>query len=376
MDDNNKELSEFEKLAKEATGEIPTVNNNATIEEKKDDSSIQIDDIQIVDDDGSVELPQQKQSDVTASVPQNVIENANINNVQTIGTVKPDKQKSPIAMLLLFVILVLFILFMPTAVSLFNKYFGTNFETNPGDSKLEAPIVEPEPAQKVTMYPLSESTVIAIDKVELNNFKKDNTSGYKLSFIIKNTGATEYEFDKKLYLDYYNESNTFIGRTYLETVKKVGAGTSSDFVVNINSTIFNDATKVEAILRTNDDYPNITLTDKQLTCTNEKENIVYTFDDNSRLLYIKDMFTYVKNDNAMDYSNDLLTYKSKISSLDALNGVTAILTETDNGFITSIAIDYSAADYSQLSSNTNYYVKDTYARIISFEMNAKGYNCK
>ena len=376
MDDNNKELSEFEKLAKEATGEIPTVNNNVAVEEKKDDSSIQIDDIQIVDDDGNVELPQEKQTENGPTVAQNIVENSTINNAQTIGTIKPDKQKSPFAMLFLFAILVLFIMFMPTAVSLFNKYFGTNFETNPGDTRLEQPIQEPDPAQEVTMYPLSESTIIAIDKVELKNFKKDNTSGYKLSFIINNTGSTEYQFNKKLYLDYYDDSNTFIGRTYLETVKMVGAGISSDYVVDINSTIYNDATKIEAVLRTTDDYPNITLTDGQLICTNDKENIVYTFDNNSRLTYTKDMFTYIKNDNVMEYSNDLLSYKTRMSSLDALNGVTAILTETDNGFITSIAIDYSAVDYSQISSNTNYYVKDTYARIISFEMNAKGYNCK
>ena len=386
MDDNNKPMSEFEKLAKEATGEIPVVNESNNIEEGKTSeptidqaptpelpkSNENADDIQIVDD-KEVDLPQTKE-EPQSQIPTNI--DTTQSDAKTIGTIKPDKQKSPITMLVLFGLLILFILFMPTVLSSINKYFGTNLNVNPISSTENTEEETKEVKQDITMYPLNSDTVIFIDKIEFGNFTKDNTNGYKLSFYIKNTGSVLYSFEKKLYLEYYNDDNTFVGRSYLENVKDITGGVTNNYTVVIDSDIYNKGTKVEVIQRTDDDYPNVTLTDNQLTCTNENDNLVYTFDNSLKLTNIKDMYTYNKGSDLVLYNNDLLTYKTRIANLDLLDGVTAILSETDNGFITTVAIDYQSADYSKISSNTNYYIKDTYARVISFEMNAKGYTCR
>ena len=322
----------------------------------------------------NVQLPQKKDgqaASVSAATTNQVVQN----NAQTIGTIKPDKQKSPIAMLVLFSSLVFFILFMPTAIDLFNKYFGTNIKLDPGLNVQEEEKKKPEPSQTVNTYPLSESTVIAVDKVEFTNFKKDNTDGYYLTFNLKNNGSTMYSFEKKLYLDYYDNNNTLVGRSYLDKIKEVSGGLNLDYKVVINNSIYTNATKVELVQRTNDDYPVITLVNGQLTCTNETNSLIYKFDGNERLTNIRDTETYIKGDDDFKFASDKIDYSSRISILNAIDGVTAILTDTDTGFITVVDIDYKSADYSKLSTNNNYYVKDTYARIISFEMNAKGYNC-
>ena len=374
--ENNKSTSEFEKLVKEATGEIPTVNQeqNDIDEQPKE---VQEKDIEIVNEEPRVELPQTKEAKAT-TIPTNI--DTSTSNSQTIGTIKPDKQKSPIAMLILFSALILFIVFMPTAISLFNKYFGTNLNVDSLNNtpKVDVPSTTDNNNQKqeIKMLDLNENTIIQIDKIDISGFKKDYTKGNKLSFYIKNNGTTLYKFAKKLYFDYYDNTNTFVGRSYLENVKEITGGISNSYSIDINNNIYDNATKIELIQRTDDDYPAVSLINNQLTCTNEIENIVYTFDQSSKLLTIKDMFTYMKDDDLMKYNNDLITYKTKVSNLDKLDGVTSVLTENDTGFITTTAIDYNNADYNKLSSNTNYYIKDSYAKTISFEMNAKGYTCR
>jgi len=375
MEDNNKPTSEFENLVKEATGEIPTVKEEKDVQNQASDES-KNSDIQIIDEESKVELPQTKNGDEPSNLPK--IE-ATASDSKTIGTIKPDKQKSPIAMLVLFGVLILFIVFMPTAISLFNKYFGTDLNVDSLNNPTSTNVPEQQPnqeKQEIKMYPLKEDTVISIDKIDFGGFKKLNDEDYKISFYIKNNGTVLYKFEKKIYLEFYDDNNTFVGRSYIESVKEVTGGITNNYTIDTNNDINTNATKVEVVQRTEDDYPAINLVNKQLTCTNETTNIVYTFDDSSKLTYIKDMYTYTKDDDTLKYNNDLISYKAKVSRLDIIEGVTAVLTETDSGFITTTAIDYQSADYSKVSSNTNYYIKDTYAKTISFEMNAKGFTCR
>ena len=297
-------------------------------------------------------------------------------NAQTIGTVKPDKQKSPIAMIVLFGILLAFMIFMPEVLNYVNKTFGTNLQTHSG-VKVPEVVEQEEKPQEITMYDLNDDTVITLDKISFQTFVKSiEDTDYKLSFTIKNSGTQLYSFSKKLYFEFYDNSKTFIGRSYLENVKDITVGVSNHYQVDINKEIYDKASKFELVQRTDDDYPVVELTSNLLTCTNSKYNIVYSFDTNQRLSSIKDMYTYTKPDDIVAYSTDLVSYKAKIDNLDRLDGVTAVLAENETGFITTIAIDYKQADYSKLSSDTKYYQKDTYARIIKFEMSAKGYNCR
>lgn len=414
MEDNKKPTSEFENLVKEATGEIPTVNkeeqtsdivniddvqivgddngvempkpkveapakeivleNNSKKAEESKKEEAKVDDVQIVDDGSKVDLPQTKEQK-ESSIPQNVDIST---SSQTIGTVKPDKQKSPFAMLFLFGILIVFIVFMPTAIDLFNKYFGTdlNIDSLNNPTKVDEKKEDDNEKQEIKMYDLKEETVITVGKIDFGGFKKENIEGYKITFYIKNNGNVLHKFDKKLYLEYYDDNNTFVGRTYLENVKEITGGISNNYAFGIDNSINNRATKIEVVQRTEDDYPVVELTDNQLICTNETNSIIYTFNGESKLTKIQDTYMYIKDDDSMKYNNDLITYKSKLSRLDSMDGIDAVVTETDNGFMATTAIDYQYADYSKISSNTDYYIKETYAKTISFEMNAKGYTCR
>ena len=320
----------------------------------------------------TAQAPQQQPS-VQIEIPD---DNVNL-GATTIGTIKPDKQKSPIAMLVLFGVLLSFILFMPEVLNYVNEKFGTNFDPHTGVVVNDEPIEDDEEDQKVVMYDLNDNTVITLDKITFQTFVKSiEDNEYKISFTAKNTGTQLYEFKKKVYLDFFDSSSTFIGRAYVENLEKLTGGASNNYKVVINKDIYDKAKKMELILRSDSDYPEVELVANQLTCTNEKYNIVYSFNSNKRLESIKDVYTYTNIGDVVVDSNNEISYNSKIKNLNELQGVTAVFKETDTGFMTTIYVDYSSANYEQLSSDKNYYKKDSYARVVKFEMSAKGYNCR
>ncbi len=300
------------------------------------------------------------------------------NDSQTIGTIQQEKQKNPIAIIILFVVLGVFLLFMPYIIDLTNKLLGTNIDSHNGENleiKEKDKKDENEQTNSSGIQQISKELTINIDKIEYSNFEKTDNNNKTLKFIIKNTSNNSYKFNKKVYFDFYNDQKTFINRVYLVNLKEISGGVSNNYEVNIGDDIFNNATNIQVVLRTDDDYPNISLTNNQLACSNLEGTLIYTFNEN-KLVNIKDTYTYKKGSDLVKYNEDLLSYSSRINNLNNQDGVTAVLTETDNGFITNISIDYENADYTKLSSNSNYYIKDTESKVISFEMNAKGYICR
>ncbi|MBR1416524.1 MAG: hypothetical protein IJ572_01745 [Bacilli bacterium] len=300
----------------------------------------------------------------------------------TIGTIKPDKQKSPLSMVFLFGLLVIFVLFMPQILTFVNEQFNLKLETHTGaefndNTSTKTPTQEEDKSVNDNkMYDLLSTTSIDIDKISFGGFNKGLVAPYQLSFYVKNNGSVPYKFEKKVYFDYYDDSNTLVGSSYLESIKEISGGVQTTFLVDINDNIYLKATKLKIVERTEDDYPTINLKANSLTCTRSNRVYDYTFDNNQKLLTIKDSYTYTKTEDDLKYNTDLVSYKASMSNLDAIDGVTAVLTETDTGFITTVLIDYSVADYQKISSNNNYYIKDTLAKTIKYEISAKGYICE
>ena len=293
----------------------------------------------------------------------------------TLGKIKEDKQKSPITMLVLFGILALFMLFMPEVLKFVNDKLGTNFSIQNQEKEDNNNNNKDNQSEESKIYELQDNTQIFVDKIEFTNFSKTNDNTYKLNFTIKNNTKSSYEFTKKVYLEYYDFDNGFIGRSYIENLKDIGVGVASNYSVEISSDIFKKASKIEIIQRTDDDYPNIEVKSNTLSCEKTNETVIYSF-DKDKLMSFRETFRYIKDEDAIKYNSDLITYKSKVSNLDSIEGVTSALTETDNGFIVTTEVDYKKADYSRISTNANYYIKETLAKVINFEMTAKNYTCK
>src|SRR5574344_1234464 len=266
-------------------------------------------------------------------------------------------------MLVLFGLLVIFIIFMPQIIELANKFLGTNLEANAGVSvetinKTTTNTSNTTNEVDNTLYDFSDSLIIKIDNFELSNFKKSKeNNNYMMTFDIKNNSSSDYTFTKKLYIDFYNSTKTFISRTLWDNSDILASNSTTSAKINITSDDYEIGYKLAVVFRSSDD------------------KILYYFDSN-KLIKINETLSYVKGDDPIVYSNDLMNYKQIVSKLDALDGVESALTETTTGFIISIVIDYNSASYSALSYKTNIYDKNTLAKVINFEMGAKYYTCK
>ena len=298
------------------------------------------------------------------------------NNAATIGKIKPDKQKSPFTMLFLFIVLGAFIIFMPEAIKLANKYLGTNLNANDGINNNEyVPKNDQIEDDGTRIYTITDNLTIKLDKIMLNSFKKEYDGNvYVLNFKVLNPNNEEYEFKKKLYLDFYNSENTFMIRR-LVSISKVNPNENVILSVNIDKEVFENGSKVEGTLRTVDDYPNIKLEDNKLTCTKERRILTFNF-NNNKLNRINDYNSYLKSTDLETYNQDYMTKKQMVSSMDAVDGVDAILTENETMYSTTITINYETASYNNLVFKDDYYERDTLAKQISFELTSKEYTCK
>ena len=309
---------------------------------------------------------------------------------QTIGKIKPDKQKSPIAMLILFGILIAFILYMPEAVRLISEYMpdqvqkieelfgidetmlnGVNSDIYGGEDE---PKEEENNTNTLKLLDLTNTLEIKLNDLSITNLNKTvNNGNYYINFNIKNNKTTAYTFSKKLYLDFYNSKDVFINRSLVDITSIDPSSTVESYAL-ISKDVYDNGTKIIAVLRNGDDYPSVTIQDNMLTCKNDTRTIIYGFKDN-KLISINDTQTNQKIADLSTYASVLTEKKKEIGEMDAIPGVTAVLTEDETGYVTTISLNYTTAEYSKLTYKEDYYDKDTKPKVISFELVSKGYTC-
>ena len=109
-----------------------------------------------------------------------------------------------------------------------------------------------------------------------------------------------------------------------------------------------------------------------ISCLDENNKIEYTF-SNGALISIKNTINY-KDRKDGKYLEDYTKYNNISSELNSLGAVSSIV-ENAEGFIMNTDIDLNIYQFDK-NTNTNYYSLNTKAKIIHFEMNAKGFDCK
>ena len=110
----------------------------------------------------------------------------------------------------------------------------------------------------------------------------------------------------------------------------------------------------------------------KITCKKEFENIDYNFKNNN-LTNIRETYNYKKSESE-DITSKYQQYLNISNNITLLGGQSQTL-ETQNGFIQLNIIDLNTYDFTK-NTNNNYYSLNTQPKVINFEMEAKGYDCK
>ena len=304
---------------------------------------------------------------------------------KSIGTLKKDTQKSPVAMLILFGILIAVIYFIPIVTPYFSDildklgisnnseiYDGIQNTDTTKDNTDTKDDTQKEPPKKKT-YTLAATETATLDKIEYTAFQKlQEDTYYYLSYTITNKSTSTYSFTThKIFLEFYDDAKTYLGSILVNT-PSLNANSTVSLKSLANQSIYTSATTFQIVEKQSDEYPNANLINNTLTCTLNNRVLTYTF-YNNKLTKIVDTDTY--SDTSTNYTNTYIDAQTKVNTLNRVTGVNAIFVPETNKFKTNITIDYNIVNSNLTPNDTLYYVKDTSANTIKYELDALGYTC-
>ncbi len=304
---------------------------------------------------------------------------------KSIGTLKKDTQKSPVAMLILFGILIAVIYFIPIVTPYFSDildklgisnnseiYDGIQNNDTTKDNTDTKDDTQKEPPKKKT-YTLAATETATIDKIEYTAFQKlQEDTYYYLSYTITNKDTSTYSFTThKIFLEFYDDAKTYLGSILVNT-PSLNANSTASVKSLVNQSIYTSATTFQIVEKQADEYPDANLINNTLTCTLNNRVLTYTF-YNNKLTKIVDTDTY--SDTSTNYTNTYIDAQTKVNTLNRVTGVNAIFVPETNKFTTNITIDYNIVNSDLTTNDTLYYVKDTSANTIKYELDALGYTC-
>lgn len=303
----------------------------------------------------------------------NLVVNEEELSITKIGEM-PNANKSPIFLFLVFGLLFAFVFFLPDVVS----YFGEEDGTITGNPIIDNPTgdaeepVENEP----TYYDISANLVVNLEEgINVNNFQVNNNS---LFLTIVNNKTTKFYFSKRNYfIELYSEDKMLLERIIM-TKESIASGISKDFSYSVRPEIVSNATKIVFVEKEVEDYPNVSLTQNEageeiLTCVKDYETITYKFKE-SKLLTITDVVNYTRSTNELDYQTNLTLWQNRAASYNNIEGMSSSFISNDTGFIVNTVLDLANVKKSSID-NENYYEYETLAKVVSFEMQARGFSC-
>ncbi|MEG0794700.1 MAG: hypothetical protein RSG95_02770 [Bacilli bacterium] len=287
-----------------------------------------------------------------------------------LATLKP-KKTSLIGLILLFIVFIGVVIFLPD-ISKFvedykNKDIPINAPIKPSD-KLDDKDDLPEEVKK---YKYVSDLVITKENFNVSNILLNNSN---LSFTITNTSKGNLLLSKYNYfLEVYDATDTLISRIKLsEDTINLNDKKEYSYGILKNSIEYFTLREIKS-----EDYPALSLSEDEkgnsvLECTRVSNVIKYNL-LKDKLYSIEEVVTVNFSD--PEYVNKLTSYSALATTYNTLSGYAASVSKTEESFIFTSSVNLNMANSSSIKE-VNYYKKDTSAKIINFEMEARGYSCK
>lgn len=315
-----------------------------------------------------------------------------LNSDETVGTMKKDTQKSPVAMLILFACLIIGIFVIPYITPYLSdvlKIFGIDdnsyiygdgkyddsSDTNTKDNDTNKDNNSNTDTKVTTYYDILDTTSITFNKLTITNLTKTEENGnFYLNYKITNNDTASYNFkEHKIYFDLYNDSKTYIGRVLIDT-DTLNSKEEITLKSILNNNEYTAATKLEVLERTTADYQSVTLKNNKLTCTGNNHSTIYTFTSN-KLTGIDDTYNYTFIVNDDTYASYALNVQNTVNDLNKITGISAGFVNTQTGFTKTTKINYSETSENLTKYDRIYYEKDIAASTVKYELESIGYKC-
>ncbi|MDD4705891.1 MAG: hypothetical protein PHS24_01585 [Bacilli bacterium] len=293
-------------------------------------------------------------------------ENNNSNDPIILGTLRKEKSSKPI-----FVFIV-FLLILGTTFGLpYIQKYAKNPDTIMGAIYGMFFGVD----KSNTKYPLNENTSIVFNNIILSNVKINNNI---ITYDLVNKSNNPIILDTTdYYFNIYDDKSKL-----LKSIKLIGSITNEKINNEFTFTDFKFENIIyygNIVIFTN--YQDIELKENDLGIANltcSINNNIYNYNFNN--LSLKSITHNYKYENVKDiklYLEKYDFYGNKSKKINELAPATSNIGEKDIGFEFIASIDLAKVNITDLGDyiDYNYYVLDTPAKIVKYEMEAKGYAC-
>ena len=311
---------------------------------------------------------------VVNPAPVNHVQNNAFNSQETVlYEIKEEKEGNPLIVLMFFVILIVFIFLLP---SISTKV--TEFVKTPTQKPVAtAPVIEEE---EETKYELNSSQIRAtVDNLDFTNIVTSHQNDkYEINFTIINNGDEAYTFNKKYYIQFYDEEK-LVYRSLIYSYEPLASKASTEMSLIISQKAYDEATSFNIEEINQGKYPDVNITATEdgyntLTCTYKNDEIKYYFKDK---MLEKMKQTYIETTASTSYQASKVNYQSLSQRYTQINGITSTFVESPTDFTLINEFDLANIQDKTLSDLQvykyfNFRTKDS---VISFEMAAIGYQC-
>ena len=286
-----------------------------------------------------------------------------------------DKEKSGWLVLVLFILLIAFVIALPTVTTWIQGESDITYDPSSNNPKPNDP---EKPTEEVTFYDISDSLEVSMDGLLYQKFKiQDNMFFMEITNVSQ---VQSYLSEHKLFLELYDEDKTLLQRLKLP-IDNIRKGSSLPVTFSLNNT---DSIRQIVIVEKNEnDYPPVNMTQGDdgtysLICKTDTNAVEYLFDEQGKLYYISDMTNF--SSSMVGYSEMLVDYRQKTSKYNTINGVEANLIEVGTGFTSTIILDLNQIDFMNKTirnvlNKPIYYALNTEGKVVSFELSALNYHC-
>ncbi|MBE6154627.1 MAG: hypothetical protein E7163_03550 [Firmicutes bacterium] len=295
----------------------------------------------------------------------------------TIGTFE-SRKKTSIGIFFILSLFVIFIFFLPEISSLINKYL------NPISSNIPNPnrpgnIINPSdnnnPSLEERFVPYAENLKINNEDISLTNIRVDVNNSELIYTITNNRKKMDID-ELNYYIEIYNNEKTLIERVKLVSNLVLENGAYREITKNITIEAANSIGYIILVKKSTVEYPEVSMQIEDdigsIVCTKDHEKVTYRFNDYQLTEVISEISYKIED---KDYENILKEQKKLVNSYNNKEGIISTLVEYETGYniITNVDLKNISDTY---IFNADTFKLNTIPKVVSFEMEAQGFDCK
>lgn len=290
------------------------------------------------------------------------------------------RKKTSIGIFIILTIFVLAVVFLPELSDFINEYLNQNPTTPVTPDDPNTPD-EPEPEDPVenpndTFYAYVANLSIERDDILVSDIVIDPTTNTLTYSVTNNTSSYQDMADLNYYIEIYNAERTMLERVKLVNNGFLASGAFETYTKTIDATSATTVGYIVLVKKTTDDYPEVTLTadsqgNSSLVCTNAHETVTYEFNENA-LKEVTSIVEYQLTD--PDYTNVYTNYQTLADTYNRTTGITSTFFNNTTGFNITTIVNSGEASRTYIF-NADSFALDTEPKVVSFEMEAQGFDC-